>query len=117
MSHMKKYTLHEVFELVRKYNNTGEEKGPNKIDDITWRKNISANLSLMYKKKHVRNKDVLKLFYETEEDQIKHLCKVNSWTASSSPNVPTFEDALKLSELLDFDVEELLIPRIYDPVE
>lgn len=114
MPQTKKYSLHEMLELVVRYNNTGEEKGPNKIDDVTWRKNISANLSLMYRKKRVRNKDVLKMVYSSDEDQQKHICKVNSWTASSSPNVPTFEDALRLSELLDFDIEELLVPRIYD---
>ena len=34
--------------------------------------------------------------------------KVNSWFAFSSPNIPTFEDALKLAVKYDFNIAELI---------
>ena len=34
--------------------------------------------------------------------------KVNSWFAFSSPNIPTFEDALMLAVKYDFDIKDLV---------
>ena len=34
--------------------------------------------------------------------------KVHSWTALSSPNIPTFEDALALAVKYNFNIEDLI---------
>lgn len=88
---MKTYTQEEMLELIEKYNS---------ID----RRDLSINLSVIYKIYGFKNKDIIKDFGYTSY-------KVNSWSAMSSPNVPTFEDALKLAVRYGFSVEELLTVR------
>lgn len=83
-----KYTQQQILELIEKYNS---------ID----RKRLTVNLSTVYRIYGFKNKDIMKDFGYTSY-------KVNSWSAMSSPNVPTFEDALRLAEKYGFSVEELL---------
>lgn len=85
------YTQEEMLKLIEKYNS---------ID----RRDLTINLSMIYKIYGFKNKDIIKDFGYTSY-------KVNSWSAMSSPNVPTFEDALKLAVKYGFSVEELLINR------
>lgn len=84
----RQYTQEELLEIIRKYN------GMN-------RRTITINLSTIFKKLEVKNKEVI-------EDTQYNVHKVNSWFALSSPNIPTFEDALLLSILYDFDIKELI---------
>ena len=84
------YTQEEILKLIKTYNNTD-------------RKTITLNLIMLYKKRGIKNKVVI------EETGYSHY-KVNSWTALSSPNIPTFEDALLLAIKYDFNVEELIKP-------
>lgn len=81
------YTQQEFLEIINKYNN---------ID----RKNIKINLLMIFKKKGIKNKQIAE---ETEYTPYK----VNSWFAISSPNIPTFEDALMLAVKYDFNITEL----------
>lgn len=85
------YTQEEMLKLIEKYNS---------ID----RRDLTINLSMIYKLYGFKNKDIIKDFGYTSY-------KVNSWSAMSSPNVPTFEDALKLAVKYGFSVEELLVSR------
>lgn len=85
------YTQEEMLKLIEKYNS---------ID----RRDLTINLSMIYKIYGFKNKDIIKDFGYTSY-------KVNSWSAMSSPNVPTFEDALKLAVKYGFSVEELLVNR------
>ena len=85
---MKSYTQQEFLEIMQKYNNMD-------------RRNITINLSTISKRVGIKNKQVI-------EDTEYNAHKVNSWFALSSPNVPTFEDALWLSVLYDFDIKELI---------
>lgn len=82
------YTQEEFLEIMRTYN---------QMD----RRTITINLSTISKKLGIKNKEVI-------EDTQYNAHKVNSWFALSSPNVPTFEDALWLSVLYGFDVKELI---------
>lgn len=65
------------------------------------RKIIKVNLLLIFKMKGVKNKQIIE---ETEYTPYK----VNSWFAFSSPNIPTFEDALMMAVKYDFDIQELV---------
>ncbi|MGN0469014.1 MAG: hypothetical protein ACI4GY_09845 [Acutalibacteraceae bacterium] len=85
------YTQQELLDLIERYNS---------ID----RKDLTINLSMVYKIHGFKNKDIIKDFGYTTY-------KVNSWSAMSSPNVPTFEDALKLAVRYGFSIEELLVKR------
>lgn len=85
------YTQEELLKLIEKYNS---------ID----RKVLTINLSTTYKMHGFKNKDIIKDFGYTTY-------KVNSWSAMSSPNVPTFEDALKLAVKYGFSIEDLLVER------
>jgi hypothetical protein len=82
------YTQEEFLGIINKYNNAD-------------RKDIKINLMTIFKKKGIKNKQIME---ETEYTPYK----VNSWFALSSPNIPTFEDALMLSVKYDFDIQELV---------
>jgi hypothetical protein len=82
------YTQEEFLEIMRKYNNMD-------------RRIITINLSTISKKLRIKNKQVI-------EDTQYNAHKVNSWFALSSPNIPTFEDALWLAVLYNFDIKELI---------
>lgn len=82
------YTQTEFLDIISKYNN---------ID----RKDIKINLLMIFKRKGIKNKQIVE---ETEYTPYK----VNSWFALSSPNIPTFEDALMLAVKYDFDIKELI---------
>lgn len=83
-----KYTQEEFLGIINKYNNAD-------------RKDIKLNLLTIFKKKGIKNKQIIE---ETEYTPYK----VNSWFAFSSPNIPTFEDALMLAVKYDFDIQHLL---------
>lgn len=82
------YTQAEFLSIISKYNNAD-------------RKDIKINLLTIFKKKSIKNKQIIE---ETEYTPYK----VNSWFAFSSPNVPTFEDALMLAVKYDFDIQDLI---------
>lgn len=82
------YTQQEFLNIISKYNNAN-------------RKDIKINLLMIFKKKEIKNKQIIE---ETEYTPYK----VNSWFAISSPNIPTFEDALMLAVKYDFDITELI---------
>ena len=82
------YTQAEFLEIMQKYNNMN-------------RKTITINLIMLYKTLGIKNKTVM-------EELNYSSYKVNSWTALSSPNVPTFEDALVLAVRYDFDIKDLI---------
>lgn len=82
------YTQQEFLDIISKYNNAD-------------RKDIKINLLMVFKKKGIKNKQIME---ETEYTPYK----VNSWFAFSSPNIPTFEDALMLAVKYDFDIQELI---------
>lgn len=82
------YTQQDFLNIIKKYNNAD-------------RKDIKINLLMIFKKKGIKNKQIME---ETEYTPYK----VNSWFAFSSPNIPTFEDALMLAVKYDFDVAELI---------
>ena len=82
------YTQEEFLSIINKYNNAD-------------RKDVKLNLLTVFKKKGIKNKQIIE---ETEYTPYK----VNSWFAFSSPNIPTFEDALMLAVKYDFDIHELI---------
>ncbi len=82
------YTQEEFLGIINKYNNAD-------------RKDIKLNLLTIFKKKEIKNKQIIE---ETEYTPYK----VNSWFAFSSPNIPTFEDALMLAVKYDFDIQKLI---------
>lgn len=82
------YTQSEFLSIINKYNNAD-------------RKDIKINLLTIFKKRGIKNKQIIE---ETEYTPYK----VNSWFAFSSPNVPTFEDALMLAVKYEFDIQELI---------
>lgn len=83
-----RYTQSEFLSIINKYNNAD-------------RKDIKINLLTIFKKRGIKNKQIIE---ETEYTPYK----VNSWFAFSSPNVPTFEDALMLAVKYEFDIQELI---------
>lgn len=82
------YTQQEFLDILRKYNSMD-------------RRNITINLSTIAKKLGIKNKQVI-------EDTQYSSYKVNSWFALSSPNIPTFEDALMLAVKYNFDIKDLI---------
>lgn len=82
------YTQDEFLKIMQKYNSMD-------------RKTITTNLSTVYKKLGIKAKDII-------EDLQYSSYKVHSWTAISSPNIPTFEDALLLAVKYNFDIKELI---------
>ena len=82
------YTQQEFLNILRKYNGMD-------------RRNITINLSTIAKKLGIKNKQVI-------EDTKYSSYKVNSWFALSSPNIPTFEDALMLAVKYNFDIKDLI---------
>ena len=82
------YTQDEFLKIMQKYNSMD-------------RKTITINLSTVYKKLAIKAKDII-------EDLQYSSYKVHSWTAISSPNIPTFEDALLLAVKYNFDIKELI---------
>ena len=82
------YTQKEFLDIINEYNNAD-------------RKNIKINLSTVSKRKGIKNKQIIEETKYTPS-------KVNSWFALSSPNVPTFEDALMLAVRYGFDIKELV---------
>lgn len=82
------YTQKEFLNIISTYNNAD-------------RKDIKINLLTIFKKKGIKNKQIME---ETEYTPYK----VNSWFAFSSPNIPTFEDALMLAVKYDFDIRDLI---------
>ena len=82
------YTQSEFLSIINKYNNAD-------------RKDIKINLLTIFKKRGIKNKQIIE---ETEYTPYK----VNSWFAFSSPNIPTFEDALMLAVKYNFDIQELI---------
>lgn len=82
------YTQKEFLNIISTYNNAD-------------RKDIKINLLTIFKKKGIKNKQIME---ETEYTPYK----VNSWFAFSSPNIPTFEDALMLAVKYDFDIQDLI---------
>ena len=82
------YTQQEFLDIINKYNNAD-------------RKDVKINLLMIFKKKEIKNKQII-------EDTEYTPYKVNSWFAFSSPNIPTFEDALMLAVKYDFDIQELI---------
>ena len=82
------YTQQEFLDIITTYNSMD-------------RKTITINLLMVAKKNGMKNKQVI-------EDTQYSSYKVNSWFALSSPNIPTFEDALMLAVKYDFDIKELI---------
>lgn len=82
------YTQTEFLSIISKYNNAD-------------RKDIKINLLMIFKKKGIKNKQII-------EDTEYTPYKVNSWFAFSSPNIPTFEDALMLAVKYDFNIQDLI---------
>ena len=82
------HTQQEFLDIINKYNNAD-------------RKDIKINLLMIFKRKGIKNKQIIE---ETEYTPYK----VNSWFALSSPNIPTFEDALMLAVKYEFDIQELI---------
>lgn len=82
------YTQNEFLDVINKYN---------KLD----RKDITINLLVILKKSGIKNKQIIKDTGYTPS-------KVNSWLAVSSPNIPTFYDALMLAVKYNFDIKELI---------
>lgn len=82
------YTQQEFLDIISRYNSMD-------------RKDITINLSTVIKKAGIKNKQIM-------EDTGYTPSKVNSWFAISSPNIPTFEDALMLAVKYNFDVKELI---------
>ena len=82
------YNQEELLDIINKYN-------------IIDRKTIKINLLIIIKKKGIKNKQII------EETQYTPY-KVNSWLALSSPNIPTFEDALMLAVKYDFNINDLI---------
>ena len=82
------YTQEEFLKIMQKYNGMD-------------RKTITINLSTIYKKIGIKAKDII-------EDFNFSSYKVHSWTAISSPNIPTFDDALLLAVKYGFDIKELI---------
>lgn len=82
------YTQAEFLKIMQQYNT---------VD----RKTITINLSTIYKKRGIKAKDII-------EDFNFSPYKVHSWTAISSPNIPTFDDALLLAVKYGFDIQELI---------
>ena len=82
------YTQKEFLNIINTYNNAD-------------RKDIKINLLTIFKKKGIKNKQIME---ETEYTPYK----VNSWFAFSSSNIPTFEDALMLAVKYDFDIQDLI---------
>ena len=83
-----KYTTSEFLDIINRYND---------LD----RKDIKINLLTIFKRKEIKNKQII-------EETGYSSYKVNSWFAFSSPNIPTFEDALMLSVKYCFDIKELI---------
>ena len=81
------YTQKEFLEILNEYNNMD-------------RKDVTINLSIIIKRLGLKNKQIIK-------DTGFSPSKVNSWFAVSSPNIPTFEDALMLAVKYNFDIKEL----------
>lgn len=82
------YTQQEFLNIINKYNNAD-------------RKDVKLNLIMVFKRKEIKNKQIIE---ETEYTSYK----VNSWFALSSPNIPTFEDALMLAVRYEFDIQDLI---------
>jgi hypothetical protein len=82
------YSQTEFLDIIFKYNSAD-------------RKDIKINLLTIFKKRGIKNKQIV-------EDTEYTPYKVNSWFAFSSPNVPTFEDALMLAVKYNFDINELI---------
>lgn len=82
------YTQKELLDIIKTYNNMD-------------RRLITINLSTIFKKNGIKNKKVI-------QDTKYSSYKVNSWFALSSPNIPTFEDALMLAVKYNFDIKELI---------
>lgn len=82
------YSQTEFLDIISKYNSAD-------------RKDIKINLLTIFKKKGIKNKQIV-------EDTEYTPYKVNSWFAFSSPNIPTFEDALMLAVKYNFDINELI---------
>ena len=82
------YTQQEFLDIINRYNNMD-------------RKDVKINLLMTFKKKGIKNKQIIE---QTEYTPYK----VNSWFAFSSPNIPTFEDALMLAVNYDFDIQDLI---------
>lgn len=82
------YTQSEFLDIINNYNNTD-------------RKDIKINLLMITRKIGIKNKRII-------EDTGYNPCKVNSWFAMSSLNIPTFEDALMLAVKYSFDIKELI---------
>lgn len=82
------YTQNEFLDIINKYN---------ELD----RKDITINLLVILKKNGIKNKQII-------EDTGYTPSKVNSWLAVSSPNIPTFDDALMLAVKYNFDIKELI---------
>lgn len=82
------YTQQEFLDIISRYNNAD-------------RKDIKINLLMIFKRKGIKNKQI------TEETEYTPY-KVNSWFALSSPNIPTFEDALMLAVKYEFDIQDLI---------
>lgn len=85
------YTQKDFLNIINKYNTAN-------------RTDIKINMLTIFKKKGIKNKQIIE---ETEYTPYK----VNSWFAFSSPNVPTFEDALMLAVKYDFNIKELIKKR------
>lgn len=82
------HTQQEFLDIINKYNNAD-------------RKDVKINLLMIFKRKGIKNKQIIE---ETEYTPYK----VNSWFALSSPNIPTFEDALMLAVKYEFDIQDLI---------
>jgi hypothetical protein len=82
------YSQQEFLDIINKYNNAD-------------RKTITINLLTVAKKIGVKNRQIINEIGYTSS-------KVNGWFAISSPNIPTFEDALMLAVKYDFNITELI---------
>lgn len=85
---MPTYTQYELLQLIEKYNTTPKEV-------------VKGNLKLIKLKYNFENANIMSDLRFGKE-------KVNQWFNKSSKNVPTFEDALKLSEQYNFSITELV---------
>ena len=82
------YTQQEFLQIINAYNNFNRE-------------NIKINLIAAFKRRKIKNKQIA-------NDTGFSMSKVNSWFTLSSNNIPTFEDALMLAVMYEFNVEELI---------
>ena len=82
------YTQSELLNIMQRYNSTD-------------RQIIKKNFKEIKKLYNFQNADI-------ERDFGYNLEKIKGWGNRSNPNIPVFEDALKMAVHYGFDIEELI---------